>query len=251
MSLVDEYRRQYPWRDWNKALSHCPLAEGQRVLDLGCGPGDICAELWSRGASVTGVDANPELLSAAKERCPQCSFLNRDLRTLDLEPGTFDGLWCSFTAAYFTDFETVFARWATLLNSKGWVCLIDIDDLLGHEPLSEASHRSVQAFYEEALRERRYDFAIGRKLRAVLQNNGFRVRSFTLADKELSFNGPADPVVAHAWMDRFSRMGGLKAFLKQGFSQFEKEFLECITSSDHQSRCRVVCCIGIRDGTGS
>jgi trans-aconitate methyltransferase len=134
MTLVDEYRKQYAWRDWNRALSQCPIVSGQHVLDLGCGPGDISAALLNRGASVTGIDGNPELLLAAKEHYPQCTFEKQDLSALNLGLGMYDGLWCSFTAAYFTDFETVFSRWVALLKSNAWVCIVDIDDLLGHEP---------------------------------------------------------------------------------------------------------------------
>ena len=71
MSLTEEYRKQYEWRDWSRALSACPIMRGQHVLDLGCGPGDHSAELIIRGAIVTGVDGNEELLAAARNRCPE------------------------------------------------------------------------------------------------------------------------------------------------------------------------------------
>ena len=246
MALVDEYRRQYAWRDWDRALSQCPIAAGQHVLDLGCGPGDICAALSGRGASVTGVDGNPELLSAAKERYPQCAFEEQDLRALNPGLGLFDGLWCSFAAAYFTDFEAVFSRWAAHLKSNGWVCIVEIDDLLGHEPLSGDRSRVIDEFYDDALRERRYDFKAGRKIPGVLENAGFRVTTLVLEDRELSFNGFADPDVEQAWEARLGRMGGLKAFLKEDFISFKNEFMRCISSSDHKSLCKVICCIGTK-----
>jgi SAM-dependent methyltransferase len=244
MQLVDEYRKQYAWRDWNRALSQCPLVPGQRVLDLGCGPGDISAELCRRGVSVTGVDGNRELLLAAKERCPRCTFENQDLRALNLGSESYDGLWSSFTAAYFSDFERIFSRWIALLKSNAWVCIVEIDDLLGHEPLSDTTRRTIDEFYEDALRGRRYDFRAGRKIQGVLENNGFSTACLTLEDKELSFDGPADAGVTQAWVDRFGRMPGLRAFLKDGFTQFKEEFVQCISSKDHHSRCRVICCIG-------
>jgi ubiquinone/menaquinone biosynthesis C-methylase UbiE len=246
MSLVDEYRRQYAWRDWDRVLSQCPITAGQHVLDLGCGPGEISAALCSRGASVTGVDGNPELLLAAKKHYPQCTFEKQDLHALNFGLGMYDGLWCSFTAAYFTDFETVFPGWAALLKKKAWVCIVDIDDLLGHEPLSPKTHSTIHEFYEEAFRENRYDFRAGRKIQGVLKNNGFSVISIVLKDKELSFNGPADPDVKQAWEDRFSRMGGLRTFLKDDFIPFKEEFVQCISSKNHQSLCKVICCIGTR-----
>lgn len=246
MALIDEYRKQYAWRDWDRVLSQCPITQGQQVLDLGCGPGDISAALFSRGASVIGVDGNPELLLAARERYPQCTFEKQDLNALNLKPGMHDGLWSSFTAAYFTDFDAIFSRWAALLKNKAWACIVDIDDLLGHEPLSGKTHSTIHEFYAEAFCEKRYDFLAGRKIQGVLENNGFSITSLVLEDKELSFNGPADAEVKQAWTNRFSRMGGLKTFLKDGFIPFQEEFLQCISSKHHQSLCKVICCIGTR-----
>jgi len=42
--------------------------KGRRVLDVGCGDGDLAVELRRRGAIVTGIDASPEMIEAAKAR---------------------------------------------------------------------------------------------------------------------------------------------------------------------------------------
>jgi ubiquinone/menaquinone biosynthesis C-methylase UbiE len=166
MSLTSEYKRQFRWRDWERALSGCPIQPGQGVLDLGCGPGDISRELAKRGAVVAGVDSNQELIAEAQANCPgACAFLRQDLRSLSFEDGTqFDGLWCSFTPAYFTDFEPVLRQWLKWLKPKAWVCLIEADNLLGHRPIKNATAQAIGKFYEEAWRAGRYDFYAGRKL---------------------------------------------------------------------------------------
>lgn len=41
---------------------------GERILDLGCGDGALTAEIAGRGAVVTGLDASPELIAAARAR---------------------------------------------------------------------------------------------------------------------------------------------------------------------------------------
>src|SRR5690348_3688593 len=127
MSLIEEYRNQFPWRDWSRALGLCPIKPGQEVLDIGCGVGDLSALLAAHGVGVTGIDHNPELLAAARKRAPSVRFEQQDLSKLML-PTVFDGIWCSFTAAYFVDFPATFARWCRFLKRTAWVCLIDIDD---------------------------------------------------------------------------------------------------------------------------
>jgi len=44
-----------------------PVA-GLRVLDVGCGNGDLCARLLARGASVTGIDLSHAMLAVAASR---------------------------------------------------------------------------------------------------------------------------------------------------------------------------------------
>lgn len=246
MSLVNEYKKQYGWRDWTKALSQCPVSSGQHILDLGCGPGDLSAELFKRGAIVTGVDGNSELLATAKERYPQCTFIQQDLNILNLAPGTFDGLWCSFVAAYFTDFGKIFSSWLKFLKKDAWVCIVEIDDLLGHEPLPDKAQQSIQDFYKHALHAGKHDFKTGKKIRRVLEENGFRVTQTELEDEELLFKGPASLEVKEAWLNRLNRMSGLKAFLGDEFTSFQNEFQRCLSSENHHSRCKVTCYVGIR-----
>ena len=64
------------------------LRAGQRVLDVGCGPGRHALALARRGLRVHGVDLSPEFIElatrAASEEGLDASFEVRDVR--DLEP---------------------------------------------------------------------------------------------------------------------------------------------------------------------
>ena len=70
------------------------LSRRSRVLDAGCGPGRVGAELASRGHDVVGVDADPQLVDAARADHPGPVWLVADLAELDLaaagEPEPFD-----------------------------------------------------------------------------------------------------------------------------------------------------------------
>jgi SAM-dependent methyltransferase len=64
---------------------------GTRVLDAGCGTGRVAIELSSRGYRVTGVDVDPAMLSTARVKAPDLSWLEGDLARLgDVTDEDFD-----------------------------------------------------------------------------------------------------------------------------------------------------------------
>lgn len=245
MNLSGEYRRQLAWRDWATALDALPSLEGRTVLDLGCAVGDVAAELVARGARVVGVDGNEELLAAARSKVlPNAEFRRADLRALPDLGVEADGLWSSFTAAYFPDLATALAAWTRHLEPGGWAALTEIDDFFGHEPLGERTKALLDAYADDALAAGRYDFRMGRKLREHAERAGLTVaRELTLEDREFSFTGPAQPDVLDAWRARFERMTLLRAFCGPEYDQVRDDFLACLARPDHRSVAKVCCCI--------
>jgi magnesium-protoporphyrin O-methyltransferase len=75
-------------------LSRLPTdLAGARVLDAGCGPGVMTAELAARGATVVAADISPQLIAIARARMPaalrgQVTFHAGDMT--DARLGSFD-----------------------------------------------------------------------------------------------------------------------------------------------------------------
>lgn len=80
---------------------------GLRVLELGCGTGDLLAELKpSRGV---GVDLSPAMVETARSRHPGMEFVVGDVEeagTLESIDGPFDVIVLSDTIGYLDDCET-------------------------------------------------------------------------------------------------------------------------------------------------
>ena len=240
MDLAEQYRRQFAWRAWPTALDLLPPLRGQTVLDLGCSVGDIAAALVARGARVIGVDGSDELLAVARSRdLPGATFHSADLSELPAF-GPVDGVWSSFTAAYMRDLPAALTRWTTTLVPGGWLALIDIDDLFGHDPLSPATHALLDAFADDALAAGRYDFRMGRKLALAARQAGLEpLTATTLPDAELAFTGPAAPDVIDAWRRRLARMPLLQRHCGEGFPALERELLACLAHPGHRSSATV------------
>lgn len=58
---------------------------GERVLDLGCGTGDLTAQLAARGALVLGVDASPEMVNEARSKHVGLEFRQQDGQELSFD----------------------------------------------------------------------------------------------------------------------------------------------------------------------
>lgn len=66
-------------------LSLLEIRPQMRVLDLGCGNGELTKKISDLGAKVIGVDSSKELLSIAKSNYPSLEFLHQDATQLQLD----------------------------------------------------------------------------------------------------------------------------------------------------------------------
>lgn len=74
-----DHRHDLPYLD--RLISH--LRPGDRVLDVGCGPGlPIAAHLVASGLKVTGIDISPVQIESARRNVPAGEFLVRDMTDL-------------------------------------------------------------------------------------------------------------------------------------------------------------------------
>ncbi len=91
-------------------LDAARVAAGQRVLDVGCGPGALSAAAAARGADVTGVDLAEGMLAEARRRHPDVDFVCGDAEALPFADGTFDVALGAFLINHLPDAETAIAE---------------------------------------------------------------------------------------------------------------------------------------------
>jgi trans-aconitate methyltransferase len=72
-------------------LSLLAPAEGERILDLGCGSGQLTAKIKELGAEVIGIDSSKEMIADARKKYPHIEFLVMDATSFEFtEP--FDAI---------------------------------------------------------------------------------------------------------------------------------------------------------------
>ncbi len=131
------------------------LASGMRVLDVGCGPGDVtflAAKLVGPEGTVIGVDTSPEAIELARQRAAAVGltnvhFLIQDLSYAELvldEP--VDALIGRLVLQYFADPALVLRRLATLVKPGGLVAFeeADMKDGVYSEPVCPIYETAIQ-----------------------------------------------------------------------------------------------------------
>ncbi len=64
----------YVWRYGEALIDVLAPRAGERILDLGCGSGQLTARIAESGAAVTGLDASPTMIAAARANYPGIEF---------------------------------------------------------------------------------------------------------------------------------------------------------------------------------
>ena len=204
-SIEDEYIGQTGIRDWELYLGKLPLNDNSVILDFGCGIGVVTHLLSQKYSKVIGFDENPECIDAAKRRfsTKNVQFIIADLRDIERSGSPMaDGIWCSFTAAYFPDLETLISKWSKLLKPGGWMALVEVNDMFNHFPLSADTRKAFAEHAQRLFESKRYDIMMGGKLGFYAKMTSLKiVIELEMHDPELAFSDPATSPVILSWND--------------------------------------------------
>lgn len=103
------------------------VGEGDRLLDLACGTGDLLELAEARGARAVGVDLAYGMLRAGRRRLPSGAFVQGDGASLPLRDGGVDVVACGFAFRNFVSVPEVLRELARVLAPGGRLAVIDVD----------------------------------------------------------------------------------------------------------------------------
>jgi ubiquinone/menaquinone biosynthesis C-methylase UbiE/DNA-binding MarR family transcriptional regulator len=125
----DKLRGELYGNDFTTAAMLSLLPREMIVADLGCGTGQVIAQLAPNVKQVIGVDNSAAMLKAAKKRTVE--FINVDLRRGDLEALPIDDALCDaalllLALTYVVDPQTVLNEMVRVLRTGGRAVIVDL-----------------------------------------------------------------------------------------------------------------------------
>ena len=101
--------------------SFAGVTVGDKVLDVGCGPGALTAHLLSVGAEVTGIDPSPPFVDAMRERFPGVEARIGTAEELPYDTAAFDAAFAQLVVHFMTDPVGALSQMARVTRPGGVV----------------------------------------------------------------------------------------------------------------------------------
>lgn len=147
---------------------------GEKILDLGCGTGDLAYEISKKGATVTGMDLSTEMIEKARKKYSDINFINGDAENFQLDE-SFDAVFSNAALHWMKNAEKVVkCVWNVLKKGGRFVA-----EFGGHGNVETVIKAISEVLYEnygiDAGQRNPWFFPSIAEYSSLLEQQGFRV----------------------------------------------------------------------------
>ncbi len=167
-----------------RLLADAGVGPGMRVLDLGCGYGNVTQMVARRvgdGGHVVGVDRDPRALAVAREAAAakgvgNVTFVEADLLALPADLGPFDAAVGRRVLMYQPDAAAALRAVARALRPGAAVAIQELDaSMVPASPAALPLHRRVHGWVWQMVAREGANLAMGLELPGAMERAGIAV----------------------------------------------------------------------------
>ncbi len=194
-----EARHSFVWQFGQGLIELLKPQRGERILDLGCGPGQLTAHIAELGAEIVGLDASPEMVGQARQNFPDLRFVLADAGAMNFNQ-EFDAIFSNAALHWMPDTQRIAETMARALKQGGRL----VAELGGKGNVAqiEAALEAVLPRFNQGRMpvSKTYFSSVG-EYSQVLERAGLEVRFAHLFDRPTPLEGQR---AMEEWIRQFS-----------------------------------------------
>jgi trans-aconitate methyltransferase len=196
---ADLYKNNYAFvhQYGNSLIEWLQPQPGEKILDLGCGTGELTARLAASGARITGLDSSASMIESARRNFPEVEFVVANAASFSL-PAQFDAVFSNAALHWMLEKEQVAARIYQHLKPGGRLIL---------EMGAKGNVNSLLLALEKAMQQHGYQYkpfwyfpSVG-EYTTILEQYGFRVHQAHYFDRTTELADPENGIID--WFEMF------------------------------------------------
>ncbi len=179
-------KHSFVWKLGASVIELLAPQPGERILDVGCGTGQLTAQIAESGASVIGIDNSPAMIDEARGMFPEIEFKLADAHDLQTDE-LFDAVFSNAALHWIKDPDKVVECVAGALKPNGRMAV----EFGGHgnvRHLSSAIEAATESIVGETIPHPWYFPSIA-EFASVLATHGMEVTQAAMIDRPTPLEG--------------------------------------------------------------
>ncbi len=223
-TLYDRARPSYPAKAVSDLLHVCSIDRSSRILEIGCGTGQLTRHLAPTGAVIRCLEPGSSLANIARVnlvRTPNVDITTTTFEELEIPPSSYHVV-ASATAFHWIDPNISFAKVAALLQPGGYLALMTNVHAYGGSHTDERITEPVRELHRRFAPEvGDWTFATADEVQHNAQAGGDIAAVWGRVDRKLSeppdvsslFESPL--VMTYPWLARYDKDSYLEMLATQ------------------------------------
>jgi trans-aconitate methyltransferase len=193
-----EARHAFVWHFGESLVELLAPVAGERILDVGCGPGQLTNKIAEHGASVVGLDSSPDMIGQARQNFPKLHFVLQSVTEMEFEE-EFDALFSNATLHWILDAQAA-ARAMFRALRKGGRLVAEFGGIGNVRTIESAVKTVIERYTDTPVAGRRFYPSVG-EYASLLEGVGFDVRFAHLFERPTALEGENG---MENWITQFS-----------------------------------------------